>query len=192
MKKLLIATLFSLTIQQSVTPQVTPEDYKSADNLADRVAGKVFYADVRPGWIGNTSLFFYENNTPSGKDYIIVDARKLTRKKAFDQEKFADLFQGTGVRAEPGKLPITNILFSEGLEALLLFMISFNWICNLKDYAIERRDKVSPRILQAAGTGDSGMKRLENLLFPRTKNGLHSSGISMCISDLQKIRRNTS
>lgn len=140
--------LLSLSLRNFA--QVTPEDYKRADNLNEIVAGKVFYSDIRPNWIGNTQGFFYESMTPGGKEYIIVNALKLTRKQAFDQEKFAKAFESvTGVKAIPGKLPITNILFSDRLGSFAFIYNDYNWICNLKDYSIEKRD----RIVQRSGQG---------------------------------------
>lgn len=126
--------------------QVTPEDYKRADNLNEMVASKVFFSDIRPNWIGTTNSFFYENFTPSGKEYVIVNAQRLTRRTAFDQEKFAKSFETvTGVKVTPGKLPITNILFSDRQVSFAFIYDDYNWICNLKDYSILKRDRIIPR-----------------------------------------------
>ena len=152
MRKIVFFQAILLLVSQLVSlAQVTPEDYKRADNLTAMVAGKVFYSDVRPNWIGNTSNFFYENTTPAGKEYIIVNARRLTRQQAFDQVKFAKSFtEVTGVKAEPGKLPVSNILFSERQGSFAFVYEGFNWICNLKGYSLVKRDKITPR-MQSAG-----------------------------------------
>ena len=62
---------------------MSPDIYKRADDLAKKTADKVFYGNVRPVWIGKTNSFLYENLTPSGTEYMIVDAEKLSKKKAF-------------------------------------------------------------------------------------------------------------
>ena len=72
---------------------MSPDIYRKADDLAKNTADKVFYGNVRPVWIGKTNSFLYENLTPDGTEYMIVDAEKLSKKKAFNQEKFASAFE---------------------------------------------------------------------------------------------------
>ena len=129
--------------------QITPEDYKRADNLSKMVAEKIYYGNVRPSWIGNTSSFLYENNTPNGTEYVIVNAGTRSKRAAFDQVKFAkSLEAATGKKVEPGKLPVRNILFSEKFGSFAFIYDNYNWICNLKDYRIVRRDKMTERTVQ--------------------------------------------
>jgi dipeptidyl aminopeptidase/acylaminoacyl peptidase len=139
--------LAALLISVSITAQViTPQDYKRADNLASLVAGKVYYGEIRPVWIGKTSNFFYENNTPEGTRYVMVSASRQTKRPAFDQEKFArSLGNITGVKIDPFRLPVTNILFSDRLGSFAFVHDNFNWICNLKDYSIVKGDRVVAR-----------------------------------------------
>lgn len=149
-KVIFIQVIFFLVLQFSSIAQVTPEDYKRADNLNTMISGKVFYSDIRPNWISNTPIFFYENITPTGKEYILVNARRMTRQQAFDQVKFARSFtEVTGVKVEAGKLPVSNILFSERQGSFAFVYDGFNWICNLKDYSLVKRDRVAPRIQQS-------------------------------------------
>jgi dipeptidyl aminopeptidase/acylaminoacyl peptidase len=126
--------------------QMSPEIYKKADDLVKNTADKVFYGNVRPVWIGKTSSFLYENLTPNGTEYMIVDAEKLSKKKAFNQEKFASAFEAaTGKKSEPGKLPIRNIVFSDKFGSFAFTYDNYNWICNLKDYKILKREKIEDR-----------------------------------------------
>jgi dipeptidyl aminopeptidase/acylaminoacyl peptidase len=139
--------LASLLISVSLAAQViTPLDYKRADNLAALVSGKVYYGEIRPVWIGKTSNFFYENNTPEGTRYVMVSASRQTKRPAFDQEKFArSLGNLTGNKIDPFRLPVSNILFSDRLGSFAFIHDNFNWICNLKDYSIVKGDRVSGR-----------------------------------------------
>ena len=124
--------------------QITLEDYRKADELGKLTADKVYYGNVRPVWIGTTYNFFYENFTPNGTEYLIVNAVNQTKKQAFDQKKFASSFEtATGKKVEPGKLPISNIIFSEKLGSFAFVYDNYNWICNLKDYKIIKRDMVT-------------------------------------------------
>jgi dipeptidyl aminopeptidase/acylaminoacyl peptidase len=75
---------------------------------------------------------------------MIVDAGKLTKKKAFDQVKFAEaLGSETGKKFEAGKLPIRNLVFSDKLGSFAFNYDNYNWICNLRDYKILKRDMVT-------------------------------------------------
>jgi dipeptidyl aminopeptidase/acylaminoacyl peptidase len=51
----------------------------------------------------------------------------------------------TGKKAETGKLPIRNLIFSEKFGSFAFIYDNYNWLCNLKDYKIVRRDKLSER-----------------------------------------------
>lgn len=137
--------LLALVIQP-VDAQVTANDYKRADELAGLVADKVYGGSVRPVWIGENGRFMYENFTEAGTDYIIVDPRTTSKRMAFDQVKFAEAFEkATGQRAEPRKLPIRNLVFSDRLSSFAFIYDGFNWICNLKDYSITRGDAFAER-----------------------------------------------
>ena len=127
----------------SVWSQISYENYKRADDLIKKTTDKVYYGNVRPVWIGKTNNFLYESLTPGGTEYIIVNAEKLTKRKAFNQEKFASAFEvATGKKIEPGKLPIKSIVFSDKLGSFAFTYDNYNWICNLKDYKIIKREKI--------------------------------------------------
>ncbi len=155
-----LAIAYALNIAVStliVQSQVTADDYRRADDLVKSTTGKMFYGNVDPSWIGNTNNFLYENITPGGTDYIVVNTENLTRKQAFDQKKFSAAFEkATGKKAEPGKLPIKNIVFSDRMSSFAFSYDNYNWICTLRDYSIVRRDKVTDRNRQ--GGWDWGFK----------------------------------
>lgn len=124
--------------------QMLPDVYKRADDLLKNTTDKVFCGNVKPVWIGKTNCFFYENLTSGGTEYMIVDAEKLTKKKAFNNEKFASAFEkATGQKCEPGKLPLKNIVFSDKLGSFAYTYNGFNWICNLRDYSIIKGEKIT-------------------------------------------------
>lgn len=144
----LIFGIFILALAAGVSgyAQTTDDDYKRADSLGKISAGKVYYGDVRPSWIGSTGCFLYDNNTPDGLEYLLVNVKTLSKKKAFDQVKFSISFEAaTGKKTEPGKLPIRNLKFSEQLGSFAFVYDNYNWICNLKNYKIVKRDKLVER-----------------------------------------------
>ncbi len=140
---IIVILLFSTTFSRS---QMSPDVYQRADDLVKTTSDKVYNGNVRPEWIGNTGNFFYENFTPNGTEYLIVNAVNLTKKQAFNKEKFVSAFEtATGQKIKAGKLPISNIIFSEKLGSFAFVYDNYNWICNLKDYKILKREKVTER-----------------------------------------------
>ncbi len=126
--------------------QISPDLYKKADDLSRLTSDKVYYSNIRPVWIGTTGMFLYENFTPEGKEYIIVNPLNKTKRQAFDQKRFAAAFEAaTGQKAEVGKLPIRNITFTDSRRSFAFVYDNYNWICSLKDYRITKRDRVTER-----------------------------------------------
>lgn len=135
-----------LVVRSGLTGQPDTSDYNRADRLQQLVSGKVFYGNVRPTWINSTGRFLYESTTPEGTEYYIVNALTGTKRVAFDQVKFAEAFEKvTGTRAEPGKLPIRNLVFTERLVSFSFNYDNYNWICVLRNYRIIRGDRYPER-----------------------------------------------
>jgi len=145
-KKVVIIWAMFFLAAYSANSQMSPDIYEKADDLAKRTAGKVFYGNVQPVWVGKTNFFLYENLTAEGTEYLIVDTEKLSKRKAFNQEKFAKAFEAaTGQKTDPGKLPIRSIVFSDKLGSFAFTYDGYNWICNLKDYSLLKKEKVTER-----------------------------------------------
>ena len=122
--------------------QPTSEDYTRADSLLSLTAGKVFYGNVRPVWVGSEGDFLYENITPEGTKYILVNATSLTKKPAFDQKRFAvALESASGKKVDPDKLALRNIIYSEKPEGFSFVFDGYNWLCSLKDYHIDKKER---------------------------------------------------
>jgi hypothetical protein len=143
MKKSL-AIILSLIIFSGWTwCQVSPEDYKRADNLSVLTSNKVYFSDIRPSWIENSSSFFYRRQTPEGIDYIIVDASTLKKKQAFDKQKFAASFgKITSKKIDASTLPVRNVLFSDLSGTFSFEYENYKWKCNTRDYRIDRLDSI--------------------------------------------------
>ncbi|MFZ2339249.1 MAG: prolyl oligopeptidase family serine peptidase [Bacteroidales bacterium] len=147
---ILAAIFFIFSVSDSLS-QMSADVYKRADDLAKVTADKVYYGNVRPVWIGKTNSFIYENLTPEGTEFMIVDSEKLTKRKAFNQERFAEsLGKEAGKKFDPGKLPIRNLVFSDKLSSFAFTYDGYNWICNLRDYTISKREKVPGRPVRSS------------------------------------------
>ena len=143
----------------TVISQPVVDDYRRADSLSGLVSGKVFYGNVRPAWINSTGMFCYESRTPGGTEYFIVNANTLAKTVAFDQKRFAVAFQSaTGQKAEPGKLPVRNIVFTESLGSFSFNYEGYNWICNLRNYRITRGDRLVERERSRSGNWAWGFR----------------------------------
>jgi dipeptidyl aminopeptidase/acylaminoacyl peptidase len=126
--------------------QPTSEDYSRADSLGALTAGKVFYGNVNPVWVGSGGDFLYENFTPEGSKFIFVDATTLTKRPAFDQVRFAaSLEAASGKKVDPDNPGIKNIIYSESPGGFSFTFNGYNWLCNLRNYRIARRDRVIDR-----------------------------------------------
>jgi dipeptidyl aminopeptidase/acylaminoacyl peptidase len=143
MKRSLPVILMLLLSVEFSWSQVTPEDYKRADNISTLATNKVFFSDIRPTWIDNSSSFFYRRSKPDGTDYIMVNAATLTKKQAFDREKFALAFgKIVNRKIDAVNLPVRNVLFADLSGAFSFEYENFKWKCNTKDYKINRLDSI--------------------------------------------------
>jgi dipeptidyl aminopeptidase/acylaminoacyl peptidase len=130
--------------------QISPDLYRRADSLPRITADKVYYGNVDPVWIPNTNSFLYENYTPEGTNFMIVNANNLSKRVAFDQKKFASaLGKATGNKINASSLPIRNIVFSDRFVSFAFVYNNFNWICNLRDYEVTKGDRISERNRQS-------------------------------------------
>jgi dipeptidyl aminopeptidase/acylaminoacyl peptidase len=84
--------------------------------MKERAAGKVFKSGVAPHWFEGNTRFWYRNDTRGGgREFIVVDAIKGLRKRAFDHEKAAAaLSKATGRKHTAARLGIENMEFLKG------------------------------------------------------------------------------
>ncbi|HVJ80520.1 MAG TPA: hypothetical protein VNC50_05575, partial [Planctomycetia bacterium] len=86
-------------------------DYSRAQSLPAIVANKVFRDAVRPEWHAGGDSFWYSIRTgPGAQEFVLVDAKKGTRERAFDHEKMAAaLSKALGRTVRAGALPIVDL-----------------------------------------------------------------------------------
>src|SRR5579871_5188750 len=119
--------------------QGTRADYERANNLRQRVGGKVFRASVKPNWIEGTDRFWYRNDLPEGKrEFLLVDPAGPSKKPAFDHARMAEALAKTlGKPVEAEKLPVERIAFVPGKSALLLQVQDKTYSCDLTTYTLQ-------------------------------------------------------
>ena len=93
---------------------LTAEEYAQAEKFLRQHTGDlVLGASVRPVWLDDQT-FWYRNNIPDGHEFILVDAKKKMRARAFDHEKLAvALAELTGKTYKPLALPIQNLKLAD-------------------------------------------------------------------------------
>ena len=70
--------------------QGTAEDYQRARNfLHGNLGHSIYIADVSAHWIDKTNRFWYHKVSPSGSEFIVVDAEHNTSAPAFDHARLA-------------------------------------------------------------------------------------------------------
>ncbi len=128
--------LLCMTLMTS-SAQGMEKDYERAQSLGKLLSGKVFHADIRPVWIGKTSFLFYEDNTPEGKEYVLVDAARKSRRPAFDREKLAaGIRRLTGDSVKVSDLPLRNIKIADDLKSMTFVYSDSTYRCDLKNYSV--------------------------------------------------------
>lgn len=133
MKRLLIFVAFMASVFQ-MSAQGTVEDYKRAFSLGEKFsASKVYYSNVNPTWIEDTHNFWYVRHTPTGDEYVLVNADKKTKKPLFDQEKFAKTVKDvTGKDLNPAKLNLRYLSVSKDLGTITFVLDNHRWEYGIK------------------------------------------------------------
>ncbi len=125
---LLLAILIPAVSLQQNKRILTAEDYARAEKfLRQHTSPLVFSDSVRPAWI-DENTFWYRNTIPEGYEFVLVDAEKKQKKRAFDHEKLASaLSEATDKSYEPFKLPFQRIEFSNDRNSLIFEVDSFQY-----------------------------------------------------------------
>ena len=116
----------ALTAALFITPsQITPAfaegskaDYERATSLRERVANKVFRAEVKANWLSGNTRFWYRVQTGAQQhEFVLVDAVAGRRAPAFDHAKLAEALTKAGekdVRAD--RLALEQLEFSAEVQ----------------------------------------------------------------------------
>lgn len=113
--------------------QGTIEDYKRAFSYSDRMKNKVYGSDVVPHWIGDTSMFWYVSNTPTGKVYTLVDAAIKSRTLLFDHLKLVEsLSDKTGKEIKLEALSLQSVTVHTDLDTMTFVYQDHKWIYQIK------------------------------------------------------------
>ncbi len=126
--------------------QGTREDYQRAEQfLAGNLRHRLYIADVAPHWIAKTNRFWYRKSSPSGAEFILVDAGHNTANPAFDHARLAEALSKAARReCKPTELPFFSFDFSDDGKAIQFRIEQASWTCNLEKYECRTSHEPGP------------------------------------------------
>lgn len=109
-------------------PTISAADYARAERLlGPNVTGLVYRGTVRPNWLRD-DRFWYRNAIPEGFEFVMVDAARRTRSRAFDHSAMAAALSAvTAQTYEAFRLPFQNMEFVRNGEAIRV-QVSGRWL----------------------------------------------------------------
>lgn len=117
--------------EPAISAEILEARYKSAERFLPWNIGKyVKNASVQHHWIGNTDRFWYAQETDTGKDYILVDARTGKKQPAFDQTSLAYLLsEASGKTVDRNHLNVTSLNINDIEAVVVLNLGGESWSC---------------------------------------------------------------
>ncbi len=115
-------------------PQVvTAAEYARAESFLRATTGPlVLRASVRPTWIDG-DRFWYRNQIREGAEFILIDAPRRTRTRAFDHERMARALSAeTGETYDPFDLPFTSIELAGDGRSVTFDVRSLSYTCDVQ------------------------------------------------------------
>ncbi|SKB26801.1 Dipeptidyl aminopeptidase/acylaminoacyl peptidase [Parapedobacter luteus] len=123
-------------VAHRATGQGTAADYRRAIAFGETTRDKVFYSPTRFSWLENRQQFWYANNTPEGKRFMLVDASKRQKREAFDHGRIATALQAaSGEKVDADSLPFDNIVF-KSTNQIEFDAFGKIWSASLADYKV--------------------------------------------------------
>lgn len=108
----------------------------------------LYKAKISAHWFADNSHFWYRNDLPGGKrEFILVDAAKGKRERAFDHGRMAEALCDAGVEtAHADRLPLTHLEIDVAKNTTTFRAGRRDWRCDLESYKLTRiKDRELPR-----------------------------------------------
>ncbi len=116
--------------------QGTAADYQRAADFGKTTRNTVFYSPNSFSWLEGEHRFWYVNNTPDGRRFVLVDADQQTKGAAFDHAKIAAaLALATGEHVNPDSLPFHRIEF-KSTDTIEFESFGSVWLADLAGYTV--------------------------------------------------------
>ncbi|GAB3527640.1 S9 family peptidase [Pontibacter brevis] len=116
--------------------------------------GKIYHAPRSFHWLEGEEKVWYVKQTPRGKEFMLADAKKGTKKPAFDQERLAKaLSAAIGEQVDPYKLPFSTIDLSDKGKAVEFEADNTKWRYALSSNKLENKGPAKERENRYWGAG---------------------------------------
>ncbi|WP_316747194.1 S9 family peptidase [Pedobacter gandavensis] len=133
---------FTITESTVAAPKA---NYQLASRFSPAKIKKLVYSTaVDPHWLKLSNRFWYEYETPAGKEWYLVDPSAKTKKKIFDNAKLAA--EITTIMRDPfdaQHLPLENLKFSADEKA-----VTFELKSTIDELKKDRKDKKAADSMQ--------------------------------------------
>ncbi|HEY1164300.1 MAG TPA: DPP IV N-terminal domain-containing protein [Chitinophaga sp.] len=118
--------------------QGTADDYRRANDWSNQIKNKLYYTPYNVNWIAESHRCWYYEQTPRGKEFIMVDADQRTKQPAFDHERLAKALSTLLQRPyEAYALPFNAISYSYNRDTLHVSVGDTLCRCLLSDYSCQ-------------------------------------------------------
>jgi len=169
-RSLLLFISFSFILLVDAQDALTVKDYENAESKMGYNTQKyVDRGNVSPNWMPGDK-FWYRVLTPSGSEFVLVDAVKGTRTVAFDHEKLAtSLSTATSKKYTGSMLPFQVINYSADGRSLTFRSDGKQWKYDLQNSSIAADTTKLLENAQRSGGFGRGSRGIEVLSPDRTK-----------------------
>jgi len=132
----------------------------------------LYKAKISAHWFADGSHFWYRNDLPGGqREFILVDAIKGNRERAFDHGRLAKALRAAGVEtADADHLPLTHLEFDVAEKTTTFRAGGRDWRCNLESYKLTYiKDRELPQENESAAMRLEGSPRASTRTGPETE-----------------------
>ncbi|WP_163713692.1 S9 family peptidase [Mangrovibacterium lignilyticum] len=142
-RKQLTTALFLVLCFSSSFAQDMLSRYEKAESFLPKNIYKLAKnIDLRPHWIGQSSDFWYAEQTKTGSRYMLFDSRKTKSQPAFDQEALARLIsEESGKSVSPDSLNLMDLEFSSDKKSINFKLKDQRIFVKLSDYTISKTEE---------------------------------------------------
>jgi dipeptidyl aminopeptidase/acylaminoacyl peptidase len=171
MRKLLFAFIScSFILLANAQDALTVKDYEKAENkLGYNTQKYVDRGNVNPNWMPGDK-FWYRVLTPTGSEFVLVDAAKGIRAVAFDHEKLAaSLSTATNKKYTGSMLPFQVINYTADGKSITFRTDGKQWKYDLQNFSLAADTTKLLENAQRSGGLGRGNRSLEVLSPDRTK-----------------------
>ncbi|WP_321372518.1 DPP IV N-terminal domain-containing protein [uncultured Draconibacterium sp.] len=140
MKQFLFIILIFLTVftGNNLSAQITKDDYAKADSVM-KLRELVYDQVAQITWIDSSDVFWYRLKTRDGMKYQLVDAQKGSKRIAFDTEKLVEVLNDRiNKKTSAEELVLSGLKFDQTENTIHFNFESTDWICNLKNYELQK------------------------------------------------------